>query len=839
MGFTDNVRKAATDLMRPLMPAAQQAIRAQGMGPSTFVGPSAPVFPADGISNPPRGFDYPAGYNIAARPRSNSRMSFASLTGLIDAYDIAQIAITHRIDTIRALKWSVVPEDGVTRNLDAEIEYAIAFFKKPDRRTPFNVWLSKYLWDLFAFDAPTLYKMRNNADQCIGLKVVDGRTIAPLIDQYGDTPTGAAPAYVQFIHGASWEWLLDSDIIYQPFRPISDSVYGRPPIESVVLSANTDLRMQMYFMQKFTDGNIPAGFGISPDTWTPQNIADWQESWDAQFVGNAVAKSQIRWVPGGSKLEFPTLQNFDTGNAAAEYWWMQKTAAAFHVTPDALGFTNNSNRSVGESQADVGQQIGDVPTAGYLQAIFTDFLQSELGLPLKFEFDLGGVEEDRLATAQADAIYIDKGVVSASKISELRFGIVDSEVTPKFIFTNAAGPIPLSSLFAATTQVDPETGTPINVAPDKVAAPLPIESAASTTAAGNSPSTDTSMAKSEAAAFIKFVKARAARGTWRDFEFTSVDATLAAELNRDARAAVLGEDVDPKARAASSGIAKGWRDTSADTPQNQYDLLLVDHYAPLIADAIQKWIKNLPIESAVSGLIMKADAPDIEAIREKIKAALNNGVTPDMSQILDGMYADGWVAGEHAASVQLSPHVLSVEGLSAATVDIDWENWVPGDSVAAAKISSGGFAELLARSGVTIGGMTETMLDQIGNSLADGIAAGDSIDTMRAGLLDLGMSMSANRADIIAHTESTRAIIGSTMDVYHSNGVAQWNLVTVGAAADELCQSVEASNPHDMKDQTDAPPLHPYCRCSAAPEPSSITAKNIAPVDNNVDNLGE
>jgi SPP1 gp7 family putative phage head morphogenesis protein len=558
MSFRDNVRKAATALIIPTMNQSIAAAVSQGMDSSTRLGPNMPVYPADGIAEEPRGFNYPSGYNIAARPRANERMSFGALSGLVNNYDIAQIAITHRIDTIRALKWNIVPMEGIEDDMKPEIAYAKQFFKKPDGRLMFSNWLSKWLWDVFAYDAGTLYRQRNNAGNVIRLKVVDGRTIAPMIDEYGDRPTGSAPAYVQFISGSTWNWLLDEDIIYQPYRPMSDSTYGRAPIEAIVIAASTDIKTQLYFLRKFTDGNIPAGFGVAPDTWSAQQINDFQSVWDALYRGNDKTKNEIRWVPGGSTFEWPDLQNFDDGNEAFEQWLMQKTAAAYHVTPDAMGFVQDSNRSVGESQADVQQQVGDVPTAEHIASILTDVLQQDLGLPLEFEFDTGGEEEDRLATAESDAIYMDHAVVSPSKIAELRFGITDTEMIPRYFANPNAGPIPLSNLMLASAPVDQESGLPlpeIPAAPPQLALPagtLPAaEQPIPTEAPAAEPAAPAQVSKSEIDQFESFVKARRRRGVWRDFQFNTLDKVWSHRLNVYGYAAIRKD----AGQLAAAGLA--------------------------------------------------------------------------------------------------------------------------------------------------------------------------------------------------------------------------------------------------------------------------------------------
>jgi SPP1 gp7 family putative phage head morphogenesis protein len=1026
MGVIDSFRKASTLVLggrtsaQSYQDSAVAMIR-EGMNTSANLGPGAPIqptYPADGIAQPPRSYDYQTGYNISARPRTHERISFWTLKGIIDSYDIAQLCITHRIDSLRSSDWSIVPDDGATGDLTAEIQFAKKFFSKPDGRTPFKAWLGKYLWDVLAYDAGTLYRARNNAGNFIGLKVVDGLTIAPLIDELGDTPTGDAPAFTQYVHGNVWKWLMDEDIIYVPYRPQPDSMYGRSPIESVLLTANTDLRLQAYFMQQFTDGNVPAGFGISPEGWGPEQIKDYQAAWDAILVGDQSARQRIRWVPAGSSFDFLNNQTFDKIGELPKLL-MTKVAAAYHVTPADLGFTETVNKSSGESQAAVQNRVGDLPLKQHLQDIFSAVLQDDLGLPLRFEFENGKLEEDRLQTAQSDQVYMDSGVISASWVAEARFGIIDppGEIVPRY-FKTKNGPVAVSTLMAASTAIDPETGNPVTgttvAAIQSAIIPVGSDSAAPGVAAV---ATDAPVAKevealgTEFRAFGRFQKSRRKLGVWRDFQFVEADRVTAHRLNtagfvsvrkdrgelttaglavvaqstgrvlmlqrgvsesdggvwefpgghmepgeapidaayrewceevgqalpqgnvtadwvspngvycgfvmvvpdescclpHDRSGGLLNPD-DPDGDATEAvawwypnqlvsnsavraelaadisivlgaindalnhvpvdvgdgvmkdaalvryterngvgslrelahvhgtedepdpKVRKGWRDSKPRTPQMRYDLALTDQYTPQIQAALVSYVQSFNLQAVIDRVVVKDDTPDGPG-RDVMTAAARaeaetEGLTLDgLKGVISTMYADGWAAGENSAAEQLSAHLISVDGLSQAVIDVNWSDWHAGDPLAADAINSEGLTALLDTADVTIKGIEDTTIDMIGGRLADGLAAGDSISSMAGDILDL-VGSDSTRAEMIAHTESTRAVMSATFDVFGQNGVGQWELVTSDGAC-ALCLSVENGNPWPTSDMSNAPPLHPWCRCSAAPVPSSIVGDNI------------
>jgi hypothetical protein len=430
--------------------------------------PGEPVGPYSGYDRYPRGFDFTTGYNIATRPRTHERVSFDTLRGLIEAYDIASICIWHTIDTLRGVKWKLLAADGYSGDVTGAIRLGTQVMRRPDRKHNFRTWFAKWFYDVLAYDAAPLFRLRNRAGKCIGLLPFDGTTLAPLLDYWGNSPEDGAEAYVQYANGLPWNWLTRADVIYEPFRAVNNSPYGKAPIESIILNANTDIRFQLHFLMRFTEGNIPEAFASSPETWSPDQIEQFQGYWDSFMYGDQSRKHQIRWMPGGSTISWTNEKDFSD---AFSLFMMRKTCSAFHKVPTDLGFTDNANYSTGESQADVAHKVGELPPMEYAEEIISRFLYDDIGIPVKFEFDRGEDQDDRLNQANADQVYIQNAVVSASEIREMRFGLAEPEgqAVPRIFYTTRSGPIPLNALYGVAGKIDPETAAP---APD---AQLPHE----------------------------------------------------------------------------------------------------------------------------------------------------------------------------------------------------------------------------------------------------------------------------------------------------------------------------------------------------------------------------
>jgi 8-oxo-dGTP pyrophosphatase MutT (NUDIX family) len=436
-----------------------------GMDNSANMGPGRPLNPSQGYSGQPRSFDYPVGVNIATQSRSAwGRPSFSTLKAIIGAYDIARMCVNHKVDELRSMEPMFLPADGVKGDLDDAIDAARTALSFPDRELPFDSWLSKWMESCLKYDAGTLYRRRDKAGRVIGLEVVDGSTIGPFVDENGRRPRPPEPAYFQTVHGQVWEWYTSDDIIYTPFRPQDDSPYGLAPIESILLTANTDLRFQYWFLQSFTEGSLPAAFGEVPtDLTSPDQIREFQEYWDAVMEGDQAQQHKIKWVPAGTKFTAVRENTFDSN--FPEYL-MARTCAAFGVVPQDLGMVKDVNRANGETQTDIQFRVNTLPWVRFVEGILTRYLQRDLGLPVKIVLDTGRDKADRLDEAKAMQLYVDMGALSPDEVRSEVHGLpIDNQrPTPRF-FNSKVGPIPLLAIEGIAGLTDSETYSPAQAQP--------------------------------------------------------------------------------------------------------------------------------------------------------------------------------------------------------------------------------------------------------------------------------------------------------------------------------------------------------------------------------------
>lgn len=462
MGITDLFRDSALFKRATGTPQAiSDALVVQGMAGNTNMGPGSPITPSRGYSQRPRATDYPVGVNVNTQSRRAwGRTSYDVLRELMRAYDVAQMCKNHKIDELRSMEPLFTPMDGFKGDGEAAVAAARAALAFPDRQNSWDEWLSLWLNSMLTFDSGPLYRRRNKAGQIIGLEVIDGSTIDPYVDENGRRPKAPAPAFRQVIKGMASVDLTAEDMIYPRFRPQEDSPYGMAPLEAVMMTVNTDMRFQWHLLQMFTEGSIPGGFmEVPPDLSSPDQIAEWQDYWDATFMGDSSIVHKLIAVPNGAKF---------TGTAPAAFdpnfpkYLAIKVAGAFGVVPQDLGLTDDVNRSTGETQTDTQFRVNTLPWVRFVESILTRYLQHDLGLPVQMKLNTGRDKEDRLTEAQAWKVYIESGMASADEGREQILGLpVDNErPMPRGLVLPRQGFVPLASLLAISGKVDPETKAP-------------------------------------------------------------------------------------------------------------------------------------------------------------------------------------------------------------------------------------------------------------------------------------------------------------------------------------------------------------------------------------------
>jgi len=336
--------------------------------------PSYPLVPPERERG--RLWDFPVGYNTLYTPRSYESIGFDELRALAESHDITRLAIETRKDQVEKLEWTIRSRNEKKPAVDAalRIDKLIEFWRKPDGGQPFATWLREALEDVLVLDAPAFEIRRNRGSEIIGLDVVGGSTIKVLIDDTGRRPVPPAPAYEQIIHGRPWRLLTSDELIYAPRNPRPHKAYGFSPVEQILITVNIGLRRQMMQLQHFTEGNAPPGLLNAPDGWSPEQIRQFQEWFDAILAGNTGSRTRLVWGPSGAQYqafkEAPYKDDFDE-------WLARIVCYAFSLPPTA--FTPQVNRATAQTAQEAAQEEGLAPLLGWVKRLIDGVIQDRMG----------------------------------------------------------------------------------------------------------------------------------------------------------------------------------------------------------------------------------------------------------------------------------------------------------------------------------------------------------------------------------------------------------------------------------------------------------------------------
>jgi SPP1 gp7 family putative phage head morphogenesis protein len=215
--------------------------------------------------------------------------------------------------------------------------------------------------------------------------------------------------------------------------------------------------------------------------------------------------------------------------------------------------------------------------------------------------------------------------------------------------------------------------------------------------------------------------------------------------------------------------------------------------------------------------VVKATPPAILAATAVAAVRRRLGAISGLTQTLRSLWGDAALQATHTASEQLGAIMGGTYSSLMQELPADyWSNWTPGWGDAAAQLADGGMRNMLDQAGITIQSVVDSRLDDLGNQIAAGVAAGDGVDSIAGDLQ--GILSDPSRAFTIANTETARAMTTQTLQDYQQSGVEQVQWLAEGDACPE-CEENEAASPVALGDSwpNGDPPTHPNCRCALAP----------------------
>lgn len=313
-------------------------------------------------------------------------VGFHTLRAFAEYYPIARACINYRQAQLTQLDWDIAvmeddSEDGKTE-VSSEQRQAIkdikSFFRYPQgsRGITFSHFLKQILEDVLVIDAAVLYKKKTFGGDVLGYLPVDGATMKLRINEDGTIPEPPEIAYVQVIKGKEVAKLTTDEMYYRIMNPRTTTPYGLSPLETLILTVTTALKLQTHNLSYLTEGTVPSGLVELPKdiAGSPDEVSKWQKTWDSMMAGDQRMLSRLRFLPEGMKYT-PTKKAEDMSFERFERWLLQNTCTVFGVPPQNIGFTYEVNRATGEVQWEVGKERGLFPLANFIKNIFDEIIQ--------------------------------------------------------------------------------------------------------------------------------------------------------------------------------------------------------------------------------------------------------------------------------------------------------------------------------------------------------------------------------------------------------------------------------------------------------------------------------
>jgi len=392
--------------------------------------PGLPLIP--GAINPvredgrpdPRRYEFLVAQNINV---SETRLvPFKTLRAAADQIDILRRCIEVMKAKVTGLEWDIVLGEDATEKVIAdtgvsqiramsiakeqfapEINRLKQFWEMPDPSNGLNFtdWLAMALEEILVLDAWAVWPQQNVGGKLMGLQILDGSTIKPLIDDRGMRPMAPQPAYQQILYGfprvefeapdessdADGEFTADQ-LAYFIKNRRAMTVYGYSPVERALALADIYVRRQQWLRKEYTDGVLPqimfetdADFGGNPDL-----LRAYENIFNDDLSGQTEQRMRARVLPQGFKpVQFEGYG--ERFKDTLDEYLVNSICGHFGVQPSEIGFAPKGGLGGAghqQGQAESSEVIGLVPMADWVSRMLTSLSYNFLGMPRELEFKL-------------------------------------------------------------------------------------------------------------------------------------------------------------------------------------------------------------------------------------------------------------------------------------------------------------------------------------------------------------------------------------------------------------------------------------------------------------------
>lgn len=358
----------------------------------------------------PREIDYPISVNATLQPRTAyGLMPFSALKEAYESVAEIRMPISTLLREMMIFTPHLIDKDGGEIK-DHPYEWLTM---APDRVSPFDVWVTRFLKSSQIFDAGSFF-FEYEGMNLKGIRYIDGSTLFIFVDEHGNVPLPrqvnndpkvrekyakkamewvrkgkplpkTTPAFCQVIKGTPFGWYDQDQIWYKPRSRRYDAPYGETAIEQswawILIAAN----LTSFALAYYREGNTPEGLYQAPEGWSLERISAFETKYNERQSSGPAERMRGRWVPHGTeyqevkKPDFPLDLYYQAANTISLFFGVPPSEYG-RVPGEGLG-----GKGFEEAMQSALFRMGIYPNKVFIEGAMNEVLQRAGVTDAKFE----------------------------------------------------------------------------------------------------------------------------------------------------------------------------------------------------------------------------------------------------------------------------------------------------------------------------------------------------------------------------------------------------------------------------------------------------------------------
>ena len=180
-----------------------------------------------------------------------------------------------------------------------------------------------------------------------------------------------------------------------------------------------------------------------PQGWTPDQIKQFQDYWDAEFAGDLAKRRRAKFVPGDTAAKVHQTKEPEQKNDFDE-WLARIICYAFSVPPQWA--VKLMNRATADNQSAQAEQEGLEPTKEWVKDLVDSIIADEFASP---DLELHWLDEDDANPSGLEAVLEGRVKIGAATLNEMRDALgldpFDNPAADRAMVLTATGYVPIEA----------------------------------------------------------------------------------------------------------------------------------------------------------------------------------------------------------------------------------------------------------------------------------------------------------------------------------------------------------------------------------------------------------